>query len=254
MKTSYFTKDKDGLKNEDSLNKEIIIEKNEATSKKIYFNLIQIMKRFWHYIKAFFKYTFIFLGIFFFLLIISESLQNKTLYIAQHLLGDSETHFRYKVLRCGLIDYYDTHNFQIENDVLQSKAVNDILYVYGVSGYTKVHLTFKTDIEKAVNKRYDANFLTTPMITNIRWYRNSDIKKYYNDGFIIKEDFSDFTDEDIKNFVELTEEEKKYEDPYHIRYDYIYTDPEDVRRGNTELTQLLYKEYENRFGPLKSYN
>ena len=170
------------------------------------------------------------------LLIIFAIIGGIHIYINIHRYINTETFFRYKITFVfELRDYFNQKT--IENEMFGYIVKNDTLYVYGLSGYTKVKLGLAIQIIPTLDGR--GSFYSSI----------NELREEYGNNLILENNFEKLNDTDISIFIELFNEAKSRE---LVHYTFLedsgdlYKDGKKIGQGLRLLNDSLIKEYEKR--------
>ena len=182
------------------------------------------------------------------LLIIIAIIGPLYLYINIHRFMDTKTFFRYEITFVfELIDYFNQRT--IENEMFTYIVKNDTLYVYGLSGYTKVKLGMGVHIIKVLNPEYESNYIPS-LDGRVPYYSSIDeLRQEYGSNLILEQNFGALDDTDIATFVELLNETKSRESShYNFLEDSgdLYKDGKKMAQGLRILNDALIREYMER--------
>lgn len=182
------------------------------------------------------------------LLIIFAIIGGIHIYINIHQYINTETFFRYKITFVfELRDYFNQKT--IENEMFGYIVKNDTLYVYGLSGYTKVKLGLAIQIIKIINPEYENNYIPTLDGRGSFYSSINELREEYGNNLILENNFEKLNDTDISIFIELFNEAKSRE---LVHYNFLedsgdlYKDGKKIGQGLRLLNDSLIKEYEKR--------
>ena len=177
------------------------------------------------------------------------------LYINIHRYMDTKTFFRYEInYFYELRDYFN--NLTIENKVYSYTVKDDNLYIYGVSGYTKIKLGLGIHIIKVLNMEYEKNYIADVEGRGSFYSSIEELRYGYLDNITLLTNFEDMDDEDLDTFYLLYKKTKIDEEYLAIieKYPYGYKDGKKVTQGLRELNNSLIKEYRKRNREIKETN
>lgn len=182
------------------------------------------------------------------LLIIFAIIGGTHIYINIHRYINAETFFRYKITFVfELRDYFNQKT--IENEMFGYIVKNDTLYVYGLSGYTKVKLGWAIQIIKIINPEYENNYIPTLDGRGSFYSSINELREEYGNNLILENNFEKLSDTDISIFIELFNEAKSRE---LVHYNFLedsgdlYKDGKKIGQGLRLLNDSLIKEYKKR--------
>ena len=171
------------------------------------------------------------------------------LYINIHRYMDTKTLFRYEInYFYELRDYFN--NLTIENKVYSYTVKDDFLYIYGVSGYTKIKLGLGIHIIKVLNMEYEKNYIADVEGRGSFYSSIEELRYGYLDNITLLTNFEDIDDEDLNTFYLLFKklnDIEEYLSPIEKSHLY-YKDGKKVAQGLRELNDSLIKEYMKRNG------
>ena len=170
------------------------------------------------------------------------------LYINIHQYMDIKSFFRYEItFAFELRDYFNRKT--IENEIFTYVLKNDTLYVYGLSGYTKVYLGLDVHIVKILNPEYENNYIQSLDGRGSYYSSIDELRQEYGSNLILAHNFDTVDDSDITTFMELLSESRPRES---ARYSFLedsgdlYKDGKKMAQGLRSLNDSLIKEYEKR--------
>lgn len=122
----------------------------------------------------------------------------------------------------------------------------DTLYVYGLSGYTKVKLGMGVHIIKILNPEYESNYIPS-MDTRGPYYSSIDeLRQEYGSNLILEHHFGALDDTDIATFVKLLNETKSRESSHYSFLEDsgdLYKDGKKMAQGLRILNNDLIREH-----------
>ena len=170
------------------------------------------------------------------------------LYINIHKYMDTKTFFRYEITFVfELRDYFNQRT--IENEMFTYVVKNDTLYVYGLSGYTKVELGMGVHIIKILNPEYESNYIPSLDARGPYYSSIDELRQEYGSNLILEYNFDVLDDTDIATFVELLNETKSKESTYYSFLEDsgdLYKDGKKMAQGLRTLNDALIREYMER--------
>lgn len=119
-----------------------------------------------------------------------------------------ERFFRYEIT--NFQEAYDYFNdVSVENRVFSYKVDKSYLYIYGIGGYTRIHLGLKNNIIKVINEEYYKNLVLGRDGRDP--YRSSleKLQEKYGKNITMETNFNHFSNHDIQVFVRLYRERKE---------------------------------------------
>ncbi len=128
-----------------------------------------------------------------------------------------ERFFRYEIT--NFQEAYDYFNkVSVENDVFAYKVDQSYLYIYGIGGYTRIHLGLKNNIIKVINEEYYKNLVIDK--DGRGSYRSTleQLREKYGKNIIIETNFNHFSNHDIQVFVSLYKENQEFVEWLDERY------------------------------------
>ena len=186
--------------------------------------------------------------IFFFIIV--SIIGSVYIYIHIHRYIYTKTFFRYKITFVfELRDYFNRRT--IENEMFTYVVKNDVLYVYGLSGYTKVNLGLDIQIVKIINPQYEDNYIPSLDGRGAFYSSINELREEYGKNLIIQNNFENLNDTDISIFVELLNEVKQNELLYYNFLEDsgdLYKNGKKMAQGLRSLNDSLIKEYKKRNG------
>lgn len=186
--------------------------------------------------------------IFFFIIV--SIIGSVYIYIHIHRYIYTKTFFRYKITFVfELRDYFNRRT--IENEMFTYVVKNDVLYVYGLSGYTKVNLGLDIQIVKIINPQYEDNYIPSLDGRGAFYSSINELREEYGKNLIIQNNFEKLNDTDISIFVELLNEVKQNELLYYNFLEDsgdLYKNGKKMAQGLRSLNDSLIKEYKKRNG------
>lgn len=181
-------------------------------------------------------------------LIIVAIIGSLYLYINIHRYMDTKTFFRYEITFVfELRDYFNQKT--IENEMFTYVLKNDTLYVYGLSGYTKVYLGLDVHIVKILNPEYENNYIQSLDGRGSYYSSIDELRQEYGSNLILEHNFDTVDDSDITTFMELLSKSKPRESAsYNFLEDSgdLYKDGKKMAQGLRSINDSLIKEYEKR--------
>ena len=170
------------------------------------------------------------------------------LYVNIHRYLDTKTFFRYEITFVfELRDYFNQRT--IENEMFTYVVKNDTLYVYGLSGYTKVNLGMGVHIIKTLNPEYENNYIPSLDARGPYYSSIDELRQEYGSNLILEHNFDALDDTDIATFVELLNETKSRESSHYSFIEDsgdLYKDGKKMAQGLRILNDALIGEYMER--------
>ena len=167
------------------------------------------------------------------------------LYINIHQYMDIKTFFRYEItFAFELRDYFNRKT--IENEIFTYVLKNDTLYVYGLSGYTKVYLGLDVHIVKILNPEYENNYIQSLDGRGSYYSSIDELRQEYGSNLILEHHFGALDDTDIATFVELLNETKSRESSHYSFLEDsgdLYKDGKKMAQGLRILNNDLIREH-----------
>ena len=178
------------------------------------------------------------------LLLIMAMVGSLYLYVNIHRYLDTKTFFRYKITFVfELRDYFNQRT--IENEMFTYVVKNDTLYVYGLSGYTKVNLGMGVHIIKTLNPEYENNYIPSLDARGPYYSSIDELRQEYGSNLILEHHFGALDDTDIATFVELLNETKSRESSHYSFLEDsgdLYKDGKKMAQGLRILNNDLIRE------------
>ena len=179
------------------------------------------------------------------LLLIMVMVGSLYLYVNIHRYLDTKTFFRYEITFVfELRDYFNQRT--IENEMFTYVVKNDTLYVYGLSGYTKVNLGMGVHIIKTLNPEYENNYIPSLDARGPYYSSIDELRQEYGSNLILEHNFDALDDTDIATFVELLNETKSRESSYYSFLEDsgdLYKDGKKMAQGLRMLNDALIREH-----------
>ena len=167
------------------------------------------------------------------------------LYVNIHRYLDTKTFFRYEITFVfELRDYFNQRT--IENEMFTYIVKNDTLYVYGLSGYTKVKLGMGVHIIKVLNPEYESNYIPSLDARGPYYSSIDELRQEYGSNLILEHHFGALDDTDIATFVELLNETKSRESSHYSFLEDsgdLYKDGKKMAQGLRSLNDDLIREH-----------
>lgn len=156
------------------------------------------------------------------------------LYVNIHRYLDTKIFFRYEITFVfELRDYFNQRT--IENEMFTYVVKNDTLYVYGLSGYTKVKLGMGVHIIKILNPEYESNYIPSMDARGPYYSSIDELRQEYGSNLILEHHFGALDDTDIATFVELLNETKSRESSHYS----FLEDSGDLYKDGKKMAQGL---------------
>ena len=176
------------------------------------------------------------------------------LYINIHRYIDTKTFFRYEInfLDYELRDYFK--NLSIENIMYKYIVKGDYLYIYGISGYTKIKLGVGIHIIKVLNLEHEKNYIADVEGRGAHYSSIEELRNGYSDDMTLLTNFDTMDDEDINTFYLLYKKRPYIEESLSLieTNHYSYKDGKKVAQGLRDLNDSLIKEYRKRNGEINN--
>ena len=167
------------------------------------------------------------------------------LYVNIHRYLDTKTFFRYEITFVfELRDYFNQRT--IENEMFTYIVKNDTLYVYGLSGYTKVELGMGVHIIKVLNPEYESKYIPSLDARGPYYSSIDELRQEYGGKLMLEHNFGALDDTDIATFVELLNETKSRESSHYSFLEDsgdLYKDGKKMAQGLRILNDALIREH-----------
>ena len=179
------------------------------------------------------------------LLLIMAMVGSLYLYVNIHRYLDTKTFFRYEITFVfELRDYFNQRT--IENEMFTYIVKNDTLYVYGLSGYTKVELGMGVHIIKVLNPEYESKYIPSLDARGPYYSSIDELRQEYGGKLMLEHNFGALDDTDIATFVELLNETKSRESSHYSFLEDsgdLYKDGKKMAQGLRILNDALIREH-----------
>jgi hypothetical protein len=180
-----------------------------------------------------------------FFLLIMAMVGSLYLYVNIHRYLDTKIFFRYEITFVfELRDYFNQRT--LENEMFTYVVKNDTLYVYGLSGYTKVKLGMGVHIIKILNPEYESNYIPSLDARGPYYSSIDELRQEYGSNLMLEHNFGALDDTDIATFVELLNETRSRESSHYSFLEDsgdLYKDGKMMAQGLRILNDALIGEH-----------